>query len=51
MHDAAREDPQEGKHLIDTAKLDEETKARLMKEWERVSKWWRPEKEERVEKK
>ncbi|OAI56821.1 hypothetical protein AYO49_03460 [Verrucomicrobiaceae bacterium SCGC AG-212-N21] len=39
VHAAVRRDPEEARFDVQNAKLDPETRARLMKEWERVSRW------------
>lgn len=44
VHDSVRSDVAEAKHQVETARVDADTKARLMKEWERVSRWYMPEK-------
>lgn len=40
VHAAVRSDVSEAKHQVETAKVDADTKARLMQEWERVSRWY-----------
>jgi hypothetical protein len=42
VHEAVRRDGLEALHLIETANIDAETRARLMKEWQRVSQWHVP---------
>jgi hypothetical protein len=44
VHDSVRSDVAEARHQVETARVDAETKSRLMKEWERVSRWYIPEK-------
>ncbi|WP_050023125.1 hypothetical protein [Verrucomicrobium sp. BvORR034] len=44
VHDSVRSDVAEARHQVETARVDAETKSRLMKEWERVSRWYVPEK-------
>lgn len=41
VHHAVMDNVQEAKHQVEAAHVDAETKARLMKEWERVSRWYR----------
>lgn len=40
VHDAVRSDVSEAKHQVETAKVDADSKARLMQEWGRVSRWY-----------
>lgn len=45
VHAASMDDLPEAKHVIETAKIDAAARERLMKEWDRLSKWFRPDAE------